>query len=162
MSNDLGPGPAEYPVSDAEIIEVGSLMPAFLRAGARETLAVPPAMRDRALARRHLNVIITLSVGGPMNVTELSTRLGVTHSTASLLVGQLSRAGLVERTEDDHDRRRTIVSLAKTPRREITEYLDRRVAIAREALSKLTPSGRAAFIKGMQAMIEAWDAANGG
>jgi DNA-binding MarR family transcriptional regulator len=114
-------------------------------------------MRHLSLARRHLNAVIVLSMGGAMNVAELSRRLGVAHATASLLVGELSRAGLVQRREDDRDRRRTIVSLAPAFRREITDYLDRRVATGREALATLAPAERAAFLKGLRALIEAFE-----
>ena len=114
-------------------------------------------MRDLSLARRHLNVVVILSMAESMNIGELSKRLGVTHATASLLVGQLSRAGLVQRMEDDLDRRRTIVSLSPKYRQEIREFLDQRVATGRDALARLDPAERVAFLKGIRALIEAFE-----
>lgn len=149
----------QAPVTDAELAAIGPLIPAFLQAGWKAAPAVPPILKEMSLGRRHLNVVVLLGFSGPMNVGELSRRLGVTHATASLLVGQLSRAGLVQRVEDEADRRRTIVSLAEKHRREITEFLTRRGGFAREALAPLAPWERAAFIKGMQAMIAALEAA---
>jgi DNA-binding MarR family transcriptional regulator len=144
-------------VTDEQVLELGSLIPDLARALARASAEVPPSLRDLSLARRHFNVVLILSMGGAMNVGELSQRLRVTHATASLLVGELSRAGVVQRREDDDDRRRTIVSLAPAFRREITDYLDRRVATGREALARLEPPERTAFLKGMRALIEAFE-----
>ena len=142
---------------DEEVAELGALLPDLIRALARGSAGVPPSMRDLSLARRHLNVVVILSMADAMNIGELSKRLGVTHATASLLVGQLSRAGLVQRAEDDLDRRRTIVSLSPKYRQEITEFLDRRVATGRDALARLDPAERAAFLKGIRALIEAFE-----
>jgi hypothetical protein len=47
-----------------------------------------------------------------MTLSELADRLGIAPATASLMVGQLSRGGLIKRREDEHDRRRTIPSIA--------------------------------------------------
>jgi hypothetical protein len=52
-------------------------------------------------------------VAGPLSVTELSQCTGLRLSTSSTMVGQLSGAGLLERVEDDDDRRRTIVHLPR-------------------------------------------------
>jgi len=144
-------------VKDQEVVELGALLPDLIRALARGSADVPPSMRSLSLARRHLNVVIILSMADAMNVGELSRRLGVTHATASLLVGQLSRAGLVQRNEDDRDRRRTIVSLDPKYRPEIKAFLDQRVATGRQALARLDPSERAAFLKGVRALIEAFE-----
>jgi len=149
---------APAPVTDAELATIGPLIPAFLRAEWQAAPAVPEILKAMSLGRRHLNVLVILSLSGPINVGELSRRLGVAHATASLLVGELSRAGVVQRAEDEADRRRTIVSLAEKHRREIMEFLTRRTGFARQALSALTPSERAAFVKGMRAMISALEA----
>jgi hypothetical protein len=46
-------------------------------------------------------------------VTDLSQPTGRRLSTSSTMVGQLSRTGLLNRVEDDDDRRRTIVHLPR-------------------------------------------------
>src|SRR5690242_2451579 len=63
------------------------------------------------LGKRHFPVLLSLALEGPATVSELAGRVALAPATTSLLVNELSRAGLVERREDDTDRRRTIVSL---------------------------------------------------
>ena len=75
---------------------MGALLPDLIRALARGSAGVLPSMCNLSLARRHLNVVVILSMAEAMNIGELSKRLGVTHVTASFLVGQLSWAGLVQ------------------------------------------------------------------
>jgi DNA-binding transcriptional ArsR family regulator len=57
-------------------------------------------------------VLAQLSAGQTISVTELARRMGVSLSTASELVGDLARAGLIERREDPTNRRRTLTGLA--------------------------------------------------
>ena len=69
------------------------------------------AFEKSELGERHVAPLVALVIGGPASVSELAERIGQTPATTSLLVGELSRAGFVERREDDADRRRTIVSI---------------------------------------------------
>jgi DNA-binding MarR family transcriptional regulator len=48
---------------------------------------------------------------------------------ASLVVGELARAGLVEREHDDKDRRRVIVSLSAKAKPALAELRDRHAAV---------------------------------
>jgi DNA-binding MarR family transcriptional regulator len=70
-----------------------------------------------SLGERHFPPLIVLSLEGPLSVSELADRVGLTVGTTSLLVGELSKAGLVDRREDEQDRRRTIVSLTEEIRK---------------------------------------------
>lgn len=48
-----------------------------------------------------------------MTVNELAVRLEVVPTTVSLMVGELTRKGILERREDEADRRRRIVGIAE-------------------------------------------------
>lgn len=85
-----------------------------------------------------------------MSVSALSSRLGVTLTTASLMVGELSQSGLVERREDEADRRRTIVELAPDHRAPLEAWLAARAEPLRNTLARLSEDERAAFLKGMR------------
>jgi DNA-binding MarR family transcriptional regulator len=61
---------------------------------------------------RHMAILISLSAKGPASVTDIATRMNLTLTHASQIVGDLATSGLVERREDAHDRRRTIVSVS--------------------------------------------------
>ena len=75
------------------------------------------AFDEGSLGERHFPPLIVLSLEGPMSVSELADRVGLTVATTSLLVGELNKAGLVDRREDERDRRRTIVSLTEEIRK---------------------------------------------
>jgi len=50
---------------------------------------------------------------------------GRTNATVSLMVGDLSRKGVVQRSEDEADRRRTIVAIAGEARADVDAWLAR-------------------------------------
>src|SRR5919108_2764209 len=88
----------------------------------------PPADLRRAfhaagLGPRHVHALAHLAKGEPMSVGQLARRLRVTLPTASLLVAELARAGLVDREPDEADRRRTIVAVSSRYRGAIDEWL---------------------------------------
>jgi DNA-binding MarR family transcriptional regulator len=151
-------------VSLDEIREVGSLIPAFLHA--LKTMGPPPlvmaAMKGTAhLTPRHLTALHHILLTGPQSVGELAGRLHVALPTASLLVSELDRAGLVERAEDPADRRRTIVRITDEHWDACTEFLERRVAPVRRTLGQLKPAERRAFVRGLETLVSEFRAVAG-
>jgi DNA-binding MarR family transcriptional regulator len=63
-------------------------------------------------------------------------------------VGELSRAGLLARAEDERDRKRTIVRLSDEYHAEAAKWLCDRLDPFRRTLAALTPSKRARFLEG--------------
>jgi DNA-binding MarR family transcriptional regulator len=145
-------------LTEAEVAETAVMLPALLRAMVGASPASPQVLHRHALGDRHLRVLIALTAG-PLSVSEVGERLRVTRSSASQLVGELSRAGLVTRTEDERDHRRTIVALAAQHRDEMTRFFDERLAHLRSALTTLTAEERTAFLKGLRATVAALEAA---
>jgi DNA-binding MarR family transcriptional regulator len=154
--------PAES-VSDQDVAELLPLLPALVRVMNRLAADVPPSLKsvfqEGFLAPRHLNVLVSLSLTGTMSVTELSEQLGVGLPSASLLVAELSRVGLVVRTEDETNRRRTLVDLAPEPRRAVADFLTRRASLLRTALQPLTPAERVALLKGLHSIVDTLESA---
>jgi DNA-binding MarR family transcriptional regulator len=145
-------------ISQAELAELIALLPAITKAMSRAyTLAdsIKDEWRRHGLAPRHMKVLALLALTGPMSVSEISARLEVGLATASLLVGELGRVGLVVRREDENDRRRTIAELAPTHRAAVTGVFSRRAAVIRAALEMLEPTEQAALIKGLRAIMTA-------
>lgn len=124
----------------------------------------PPAamqalISSKVLGPRHVPVMVRLATEGPMSVGELAERLGVSLPTASLLVGELSRQGLVERREDERDRRRTIVTVADRYRDDMVSAYATRSEPIRRALAGMTPAERRTLIKGFRLIGEAYERA---
>jgi DNA-binding MarR family transcriptional regulator len=118
----------------------------------------PPELRDAAtrgsLGPRHMPALIAVAEAGPLSVSELARRLGLGLSTTSTIVGQLNRAGLLERAEDNADRRRTIVRLHDAYQDVIGSWARQALAPLRTTLQRLPPPARAHFLQGWRILHE--------
>ncbi len=92
--------------------------------------------------------------GGPLSVSELSSRLGLTLPTVSGVLADLDRAGFVSRQPDPADRRRTIVQITPDQSAVIGQWLDGAASPLARVLDKLDPDEQAAFLKAMD-LLEA-------
>jgi DNA-binding MarR family transcriptional regulator len=119
--------------------------------GRIKRLEVPAELRTMALAPRHLSLLSFLVLDGPMTVSELADRLEVAPTTVSLLVGELSRKGILDRREDDTDRRRRIVSVAPDRQQAVERWLAPGARAWRQALAPLTATERAAVVRAFTA-----------
>lgn len=120
------------------------LMPRMV--GRTKRMRVPNELTGLNLAPRHLSLFAYLLFDGPLGVTDLAERLEVTPATVSLMVGELTRKGILDRREDPTDRRRAIVSLAEDHRAAIDAWLARSARAWRLALEPLTDAERALFV----------------
>jgi len=107
-----------------------------------------------SLGPRHMPAVLAVAAAGPMSVSELARRLGLGLSTTSAIVGELSRAGLLERSEDERDRRRTIVGLPEGRREVIAGWAEQALAPLRRTLERLSPEARAQFVEGWRILHE--------
>ena len=71
--------------------------------------AVRARLDQQALAGAQVEVLVTVVESPGIGVAETARALGVAPNTVSTLVGQLVRAGLLERTEDAQDRRAAVL-----------------------------------------------------
>jgi DNA-binding MarR family transcriptional regulator len=111
-------------------------------------------LHSGAVAPRHLAAFAVVALFGPLTVSELAAREGIAVSTASLLVTELARAGLVERREDEEDHRRTLVSVAPAHRRQSQKYIESKLAPMRRGLARLGPKRAQALLDAMAALAE--------
>jgi DNA-binding MarR family transcriptional regulator len=149
--------PAGHPLDD-DLQELVQLFAQVVQSQKRGSGHPPQwfveAFERHSLGPRHVRVLISLTFRDALSVSELASRIGLSLGTTSLMVGELSRAGLVERSEDERDRRRTIVRLhgdyvdtMKTLTRERTEPM-------RRALERMAPADRETFMQGWRMLAE--------
>src|SRR5690606_29527686 len=88
--------------TDAAVRALLLLMPRLV--GRAKRMPPPEPLRALDLAPRHLSLFAQLQYDGPLTIGELAERLEVAPTTVSLMVAELSRAGVLERREDTQDR----------------------------------------------------------
>nr|WP_255620933.1 MarR family transcriptional regulator [Pseudonocardia sp. DSM 110487] len=125
------------------------LMPRLV--GRAKRIPPPEPLRVLQLAPRHLSLLAYLVFDGPLGVKELAARLEVAPATVSLMVADLSRQGVLERREDDADRRRTIVSIAPAHERSVTDWLAAGGHAWKVAMEPLTAEQRRLFVETLRA-----------
>lgn len=125
------------------------LMPRLI--GRAKSTPAPEQLRSLDLAPRHLSLLSYLLFDGALSVNALAARLEVAPTTVSLMVGELSRKGVVDRREDDADRRRTLVSIAEANREAVDAWLARGAHAWRAALAPLTDDQRKLVIDTLRA-----------
>jgi DNA-binding MarR family transcriptional regulator len=141
------------PDLDAAVRDLLLLMPRLM--GRAKRLPVPPELSGLDLAPRHLSLLSYLLFDGPLTVNELAARLEVAATTVSLMVGDLSRRAVVERTEDDADRRRRIVRIADDRRSAVEAWLGAGARTWRQVLAPLTAAERRLVVDILRAYEQA-------
>lgn len=128
---------------------------AFKHSDRQPSAELRKAGEAAGLGPRHGGPLLTLAFADKeMSVSELAQRIGLSLATTSQLVGELSRAGLVERSEDERDRRRTLVRLPEAYRPEIQAMLNEQIAPLQRALARMSPQARKHFLEGFRLLRE--------
>lgn len=145
------------PSVEDDLAELTALLPVTLHE-LKSAVPAPMPMRDAmeraSLGKRHATALLAVAAVEPIGVTELAKRLGLLLSSTSTIVGELSRAGLLERAEDDQDRRRTIVRVHEDYRDAMEGWLEVALAPVRNTLGRLSPQARAHFMAGCRILQE--------
>jgi DNA-binding MarR family transcriptional regulator len=136
------------------VSRLAPLLPQLVLAYQQRAGEIPAVLRDAGqLGQRHVGMLITLAISGPMNVSELARRTQLTVAHASLVVGELAKAGLVDRDHDPADRRRIIVSLSDTARPAVDEMRIRNAKPVISFLSQLDEGQAEAFISNLTLLL---------
>ncbi len=107
-----------------------------------------PPFVEHALGPRHSRVLMVVAFHGELSVTGVAEELDVSLPAASLLVGELDRAGVLTRVDDTRDRRRTLVRVHPIYEEEAAAWLELRIRPWRATLAQLSPAARNGFIEG--------------
>jgi DNA-binding MarR family transcriptional regulator len=157
MAVKSNPKTESRPNIEEDLAELTSLVPVTLH-DLKVAVPAPMPMRDAmersSLGKRHATALLAVAAAEPIGVSELAKRLGLLLSSTSTIVGELSRAGMLERAEDDEDRRRTIVRVHEDYRDAMEAWLEVALAPFRTALERLSPQARAHFMEGWRVLAE--------
>jgi len=157
MMSSIAEQPRREDGVEADLDELTSLLWGTFR-GLKQSSPPPQELRDAvargSLGPRHMPALLAVAAAGPLSVSALARRLGLGLSSTSAIVGQLSRAGLVERTEDEADRRRTIVRLHDDHREVIGDWREQALAPLRGTLERLPEAARVHFMQGWRILHE--------
>ena len=110
------------------------------------------AREPGGLSASTLSALIRLESGGPLRVTELSYREGLTQPGMTTLIHRLEDAGLAAREADPSDGRAVRVSITELGTQRVTEYRASRAALIRQRLGLLPAEDQAALIAALPAL----------
>jgi DNA-binding MarR family transcriptional regulator len=117
-------------------------------------------LAGRPFAPRHIATLLQIAQDAPIGMSELAERMNISLATASQVVTDLDDWGLVVRSSDPADRRRTLVSIADEHRAGIRTIFDHRLRPLDRTLRRLEPDQRAGLIAGLTVLAEELDRAN--
>ena len=135
---------------------VNEIVQAYVEIGDATRLTSLPAWvtTDLFLNLNQLKSIVFLEYHTVLTISELARLLGMGNPAASILVQQMVEQGLVERSEDSKDRRRTFVRLTA---RGASLLAGRREQIKTSLLrwlSQLDDEGLASLQHGLSALLQ--------
>ncbi len=124
--------------------------PTTARLGTATALDAFAAWAIRTTAARDLSLttastLATLDRGGPLRLSELATREGVTQPSMTALVSRLERDGLATRGSDPSDGRAVVVTLTDAGREVLVARRARRASVLADLLAELDPRDREAI-----------------
>jgi DNA-binding MarR family transcriptional regulator len=141
--------------ASTSIARLAPLMPELAFALRRRRGELPPALSEAGkLGDRHIGALVSLAVAGAATVSELAERMDMTVAHASLVVGELAAAGLVDRAHDERDRRRVIVSLSERAKPAVAQMRDRHAAPLLRFLAELDEAEANRFIDQLTTLVE--------
>jgi DNA-binding MarR family transcriptional regulator len=79
--------------------------------------------RENNISMSQVGALFHIGHRGPLGVTDISERLGITSAAASQLLDRLVQQNLLERSEDPHDRRVRQISLTHSGQTLLMESL---------------------------------------
>ena len=140
-----------------ELAQLVALLPITLhdlRSAPPSPMPMREAIEGSGLGKRHATALLSVAATEPIGVSELAKRLGLLLSSTSTVVGELSRAGLVQREEDEQDHRRTLVRVHADYRAAMAEWVEAAMEPLRNTLQRLSPRARAHFMEGWGILSE--------
>jgi DNA-binding MarR family transcriptional regulator len=99
-----------------------------------------PELSAVELTMSQTKAVYLVLAAGPLRMSELAARLGVTSSTATGAVDRLVELRLLERHEDPADRRQVVVTATPSAADTLEHFRELNTRRMREILGRLTPT----------------------
>jgi len=145
----------ETPRRNPTLIAEAEEILALVRALRRDLLRNPNEDAEGAdLTGPQVSVMACLVGRGPTTLMELSRMLGMNHSTASGIVDRLQSRGLVRRTQDPADQRRTRITVTEKVTRYVRELQEGPSGRLARILKGASSAQRRAIKKGLTLLCE--------
>jgi DNA-binding MarR family transcriptional regulator len=102
-------------------------------------------------------VLVVLDAHGPTRLNQLAARLDVASSTALRTVDRLVAAGLVDRRDNERDRREVVIRLTPAGQDVVREVTSRRKRAIEAIAERMPRERRRALVEALTAFAEAAD-----
>lgn len=117
--------PRKHAVNEELIDSVAQNLFLALPIFRKRLLHMDVIQREYNVPLSHVQVMAMLHDNGPMNVSEISHRLGIAKPNITPLIDRLIAEGFVERKRDEHDRRMVIVTIREPGVARLMEIRDK-------------------------------------
>lgn len=159
MQAFLGEGLTLSKEADRFIHDVGSLLMGFVRAF---QVAERGEVMCCGVTLSQCWTLSVLDTSGPLPMSDLSQRLGIAQSTATRVVENLVRDGLLERTRDERDRRVVIIGLTAAGREMAGRLQHTYNRLLESVLGSIPPEKRGQVTESLQILLGAVNRSSGG
>lgn len=109
-------------------------------------------LSGHGLSMPRFQMLVALARNGPLRLTQLSARVGVSQGTASTLAEALVQDGLVERSTDPRDGRATQLAVTDEGRRRAQAWHDDYQRAAEEIFGGLPADQRSVLLASLRAL----------
>jgi DNA-binding MarR family transcriptional regulator len=112
-------------------------------------------VKSTGLSMPQFNILMQLHYRGSCGLSDVSERMDISNAAASQLVERLVVGGLVERTEDTHDRRAKQITLSPKGQELIASSIEERMRWVEELALTLSPEEQREVGQALLTLIEA-------
>ncbi len=112
-------------------------------------------MDDSGLSASQVNALMRLYHSGACSVSDISNHLGITNAAASQMIDRLVNQGLLQRSEDQRDRRNKVITLASRGKELIEQGIEARRLWMESLTSAFTPAEQQQIIHALTLLTQA-------
>ena len=112
---------------------------------------------EEGVTLTQFRTLVVLQSHGPSRLNRLAERLGVTASTALRMVDRLIAAGLVDRRENEQDRREVVIELTADGRSMVDRVTASRKAAIEKIVLAMPTTRRRELVRALFAFAQAAD-----